>query len=93
MLDTLGHQMTKPEIEMMIWEVDENFDDVISWIDGTLVDEPPLAIKDGGIVREGYDEELDKLRAMTNTGREWLQHLQKALSFLRKFYASSAKMK
>ena len=37
-----------------------------------LVDSPPAGIKDGGIIREGYREELDELRSISTRGKEWI---------------------
>ncbi len=41
-----------------------------------LVDEPPLAIKDGGIFRDGYDAQLDELRKACREGKDWIAALQ-----------------
>ena len=41
-----------------------------------LVDEPPLAIKEGGIFRDGYDAQLDELRAACREGKDWIAALQ-----------------
>lgn len=41
-----------------------------------LVDEPPLAIKEGGIFRDGYDAQLDELRAACREGKDWIAQLQ-----------------
>jgi len=45
-------------------------------IDAALVDEPPLSLKDGGIVREGWDATLDEFRRAASGGREWIAQLQ-----------------
>ena len=41
-----------------------------------IVDEPPIAIKEGGIFREGYDAQLDELRAACREGKDWIAQLQ-----------------
>jgi DNA mismatch repair protein MutS len=41
-----------------------------------LVDDPPLALKDGGIFRDGYDVDLDQLRQASREGKNWISHLQ-----------------
>ncbi|MBN2356611.1 DNA mismatch repair protein MutS [candidate division KSB1 bacterium] len=41
-----------------------------------LVDDPPLAITDGGFMRRGYNEELDKLREIAYSGKDWIARLQ-----------------
>ncbi len=41
-----------------------------------LVDSPPAGIKDGGIVRAGYSEELDELRSISTHGKEWIAGIE-----------------
>ncbi|MFB6172819.1 MAG: DNA mismatch repair protein MutS [Haloarculaceae archaeon] len=50
--------------------------DVRDLIDGAIVDDPPIEITEGGVVREGFDEELDDLRATEREGREWVANLE-----------------
>src|SRR5881396_2343947 len=41
-----------------------------------LVDDPPLALKEGGIFREGFDPDLDALRQASREGKTWISQLQ-----------------
>jgi DNA mismatch repair protein MutS len=41
-----------------------------------LVDSPPIGFKDGGIIREGYSEELDELRSISTRGKEWIAGIE-----------------
>ncbi len=41
-----------------------------------LVDDPPLAIQEGGIIRPGYHQRLDHLRQLAQGGREWIARYQ-----------------
>jgi len=41
-----------------------------------IVDEPPLAIKEGGLIRDGFDTALDELRAAQRGGKDWIAKLQ-----------------
>jgi DNA mismatch repair protein MutS len=41
-----------------------------------LVDDPPLALKEGGIFRDGYDVDLDELRRASRKGKDWISQLQ-----------------
>ena len=41
-----------------------------------LLDDPPLALKEGGIFRDGYDADLDALRQASREGKGWISHLQ-----------------
>ena len=41
-----------------------------------VVDDPPLALKEGGIFRDGYDADLDAFRQASREGKNWISHLQ-----------------
>ena len=49
---------------------------VVQKIDDALVDEPPAKIADGGLIQEGYDEELDDLRSIARDGKSWMSELE-----------------
>ncbi|MFQ5602002.1 MAG: DNA mismatch repair protein MutS [bacterium] len=58
----------------------ENTDDLhalISTIESAIVDEPPLAVTEGGIIKKGYHAELDNLREIAFSGKDWIARLQK----------------
>lgn len=50
--------------------------DVVDEIARAIVDEPPLAVKEGGLIRDGFDPNLDELRSATRDGKDWLAKLQ-----------------
>jgi DNA mismatch repair protein MutS len=50
--------------------------DMVALIRKAIADEPPVAVKEGGMVRAGYDADLDLLRAAATEGREWLARYQ-----------------
>jgi DNA mismatch repair protein MutS len=41
-----------------------------------IEDEPPATVKEGGIFRSGYDSDLDELRQLSGSGKEWIAELQ-----------------
>jgi DNA mismatch repair protein MutS len=47
-------------------------------LESALVDQPPLAIREGGIIRDGYHAELDELRSINRGGKEWIARFQAA---------------
>jgi len=51
--------------------------DVVDEIEKAIVDEPPLATSEGGLIRLGYNSELDHLREITHSGKDWIARLQK----------------
>jgi len=65
MLEVLGETITAlPEL--------------VALIDTAIVDDPPLQLKDGGVIRPGYHSELDELREAAAKGRKWLAEFQTA---------------
>ena len=50
--------------------------ELVALIERALVDEPPMAIKEGGLIRPGYHAELDELRAAAHDGKQWIAELQ-----------------
>ena len=51
-------------------------EELVSEIEKAVVDEPPVSLKDGGIIREGCHPELDELRSMTASGSKWMTSLE-----------------
>lgn len=51
-------------------------EDLTAEIDKTLVDDPPVAVTEGGLIRDGYDPELDELRKLSRSGKQWIRELQ-----------------
>ena len=45
-------------------------------LEAALSDEPPANIKDGNIIRDGYNPELDELRTAASGGKDWIARLQ-----------------
>jgi DNA mismatch repair protein MutS len=50
-------------------------EDVARRIDTAICDEPPISTKEGGMIREGYDPDLDRLIAATRDGKSWIAEL------------------
>ena len=63
----------------MLMELCDKLDelqDIYTVIDNAIVEDPPMAIKDGGIIKLGYDEEIDKLKTAQTEGKNWLIQLE-----------------
>ena len=54
----------------------EDFSDLVENIDACLKEDPPISIKEGGVIADGYHPQLDKYRQALNHGQEWLIELQ-----------------
>lgn len=49
---------------------------ITNMIDEAIVDNPPLTLKEGGIIKKGYNEELDELHYMRENGKQWLSDFE-----------------
>ena len=49
---------------------------LVELIGRAIVDEPPLAVKEGGLIRDGFDPALDELRTAMRGGKDWIAKLQ-----------------
>ncbi|MBQ3600278.1 MAG: DNA mismatch repair protein MutS [Lachnospiraceae bacterium] len=54
----------------------DSLEDLATLIAAGIGEEPPIALKEGGIIREGYNEEVDKLRKAKTEGKTWLAQLE-----------------
>lgn len=54
----------------------DELQDIYQLIDGAIIDDPPMTIKDGGIIKLGYDEEIDTLKTAQTEGKNWLVKLE-----------------
>ena len=63
----------------MLKELYEDLDvlqDIYELIEKAIVDDPPMGVKDGGIIKMGYDEEIDHLKTATTEGKNWIIQLE-----------------
>ena len=76
-----------PEIKSMIencnstmlkdlYEDLDSLEDIYSLIDSAIVEDPPISVTEGGIIKLGYNEEIDKLKEAMTNGRTWLVELE-----------------
>ena len=85
---TLKNSLSKlPEVKKvltncksnMLKDLYENLDelqDIYELIEKSIVEDPPMTVKDGGIIKLGYDEEIDKLKTATTEGKNWIIQLE-----------------
>jgi len=50
--------------------------DLCALLERALVDDPPADLKSGGVIRDGYDPELDRLRQVRTDGKQWIAQLE-----------------
>ncbi|WP_270171400.1 DNA mismatch repair protein MutS [Paenibacillus sp. SYP-B4298] len=51
--------------------------DLAAMIETVLVEDPPVSVREGGLIRQGYDDYLDQLREASTGGKRWLAELEK----------------
>ncbi len=66
----------KSDYLMELYERLDELQDIYALIENSIVDDPPMTIKDGGIIKLGYDEEIDKLKTAQTEGKNWLIQLE-----------------
>ncbi len=59
-----------------IWEDLDPLEDLYTLIESAIVDDPPIVVKEGGMIKEGYHEEADRLRHGKTEGKTWLGELE-----------------
>ena len=67
---------TKSSMLAEIYSELDTLDDIYELIDKTIVDDPPISVKEGGLIKLGYDEEIDKLKTATTDGKNWIIQLE-----------------
>ncbi len=65
-----------PLLRMILTALDD-LQDVGGIIEESIREDPPMTLKEGGIIKDGYNEELDELRQVIRRGRTWIAHLEK----------------
>ena len=68
-------QCQAPKLKDLNNNLDE-LEDIFELIDKAIVEEPPMTVKDGGIIKMGYDPEIDTLKKASTEGKTWLAQLE-----------------
>ncbi len=53
-----------------------DYTDTVAVLSRALVDDPPQSVREGGMIREGYNEKLDELKGLALHGKDWIAQLQ-----------------
>ena len=53
----------------------DTLEDITSLINNAIVAEPPFSVREGGMIAEGYDNDVDELRKILGGGKEWLEQI------------------
>jgi DNA mismatch repair protein MutS len=74
-LKTFLRAFAAPLIKEVTSDIDD-FDDLEKLLESSIVENPPLTIKEGGIIKPTYDKELDGLREIGKQGKGWILQLE-----------------
>ena len=66
----------KSELLKELYENLDELQDIYNLIEKSIVDDPPMTIKEGGIIKLGFDPEIDKLKTAGTEGKNWLIKLE-----------------
>jgi DNA mismatch repair protein MutS len=75
---SLSHASTS--LSMTLVEINSNLqslDELTDAITHAITDDPPVKFEEGGIIREGFNKELDELRSLSFSAKDWIANLQK----------------
>ena len=64
------------ELLQQICEELDTLEDLYQLLNESIMEEPPLAMKEGGIIKDGYDADVDMLRQAKTEGKNWLAQLE-----------------
>jgi DNA mismatch repair protein MutS len=70
-----AQQTQAPSLAHLTQRLSDN-DDIITLIERAIVDEPPVSITEGGIIRQGFSSELDQIKHTSQNGRQWITELE-----------------
>ncbi len=74
-LKKLMNEMTSNSLKALCEDIDL-LEDIAKLIEDSIMEEPPLSIKEGGIIKAAYNEEISKLRTASKEGKKWVVDLE-----------------
>ena len=74
-IKTVLSSFQKEELTGIREQID-GLEDIYRLIEEAIIDEPPLSIREGGMIKDGFDETIDRLRSAKHDGKQWLAQLE-----------------
>ncbi len=74
-IKALLEEMNSPLLKQIREDLD-SLEDLYELIKSSIIDDPPIAVKEGGIIKDNYHNEADKLRHAKTEGKSWLAELE-----------------
>lgn len=67
----------RSKLVMMIQDLIDSLEDVHTLLEQSISEDPPMTIKDAGIIKDGFNKEIDTLRKASREGKTWIANLEK----------------
>lgn len=67
---------TNAKLLKTMYERLDELKDIFSLIEKSIVDEPPISVKEGGIIKKGFNQEIDDLKEASTQGKNWIVALE-----------------
>ncbi len=74
-IKTIMRGLASPLLHDLEEQIDE-LRDIYELLDSSIIDDPPLIVREGGIIKDGFNEEVDRLRSAKNDGKSWVAQLE-----------------
>ncbi|MDC3416321.1 DNA mismatch repair protein MutS [Aquibacillus salsiterrae] len=68
-------QFTSQRIQRLAEDINP-LTDLYQLLETSLIDDPPISVKDGGMIKDGFNEQLDKYRDASRNGKRWIAELE-----------------
>ncbi len=77
-LPDLKNTLSSAQSELLssLYKELDTLDDIFQLINISIVDDPPITIKEGGIIKKGYDDDVDRLLDVTENGKKYLLDIE-----------------
>ncbi|RLQ91637.1 DNA mismatch repair protein MutS [Falsibacillus albus] len=72
---SIVEQLQSQESDRLIGQLDA-LEDLTDMLEQSIIENPPLSIKEGGVIRDGYHQELDQYRDASKNGKDWIAQLE-----------------
>jgi len=71
-----------PDIKSILGEINfyktiDTFEDLYNLLESSIEEDPPISIKEGGIIKKGYNSELDELRSISSGSKDFILNIEK----------------
>ncbi len=66
----------KSSLLLNIFQRFGDFSDIVALLSRAIVDDPPMSVREGGMIKGGYNEKLDELKKISLHGKDWIAEMQ-----------------